>query len=123
MKARLSFLGMAFTICLGLILSTSILPSEELNANNGTDVHVSKNNGEYFLFDEGECNGGVVQFYYPTTSTLQVKNGNVHIYTGKFDLSGYCQLPSSAEKTTLAPGVTLNITPNGNAILKIVWND
>ena len=102
-----------------LIMSTSNLMAQ---ANPG-GVEVIKN-GDWFL------DAGCPELLISSSSTVQIKSGNVHHITVFFDASDWCvPLPESAEsgeigidyEGTLYVGSYL-FTPSGNVKVKLVVN-
>jgi len=100
-----------------LVLSAT---SAFAQANPG-GVEVIKNGG-YFI------GGGCVPLTAETSSTLQIKNGNVHLVTIFWDLSGTCLQPAQGTGTATYPvgtpwgPVDMKVTPSGVAKLQLIIN-
>ena len=119
MKTMSKIFGIVTVLTLTLFLTSSTIAPTPDAANNGTVVNVVKNGG-WTIF--GGCIPAPI---LENSSTTQYKNGQVHMITVKWDLSGTCLVGSSAQKinigTPFGPG-TLNITPSGMAIMKLIAN-
>jgi hypothetical protein len=107
---------MAVILGLGIIVALS---SESLKAGgNGMEVEMIKNQG-WFI---GACG----QTFLSTSSSRQVKDGQVHLLRINWDFGQSCVTPSSgvAKYTVGSPfGVgQLIITPSGKGIFKVVNN-
>ena len=94
------------------VFAFSVSYSFAQNANSG--INVSKNGGEYILLDD--C----PNVYQATSSNYVTMANGFTKYTGVFDVSASCELPTKALVLNPAPGVTIVVTPSGMATLKII---